>query len=541
MATDRSLATLLRALQSPSGEQDASRCLYKSHVRKALILTLERLLESATIILTLLSNPLNVSLLVSQLLTAPAIWYRTSGTQAESRILDVFNAASLEKIRQENTPQIPGAYSAREGLSKEAWIKAVVLGADEKSPRWKHMLVIGGLLLGFESHERHGLPKSLRRTLENALIKATNLALQDVKDIDDPSRASISIIFGYVFDVLDVSVKIQVLHDLLLPLLIETMLFSKLGLHWGYFLGVMDVDVSQDGNSKFGWSSSSQSYAQVQRMASSPVLVSLGRLSRLVAFCISRVKDENLIYKTTQNLEAFTRSLCVQWQQNKLSEVDITEERLYLSEEFIRNTLPLVWQVLKSVLFAIIIMETSLMGRVMGDGIKPPLQGRIRFSECILHFLISIAPFVATLALNTLRNLYFVSSRLGQNAFSQYQYVYMSSIDILSSYPTEAEAFLQLIRPQNSSNIPEHPQERCNDLFFLNVAEHFMLYLPTSIADELFIPVAFCYLGAGNDRRLIDSLEAAHSVMLAVFSCPQNHALVRQHLPFYIATLFGVS
>ncbi|MCJ1389365.1 hypothetical protein MMC18_002222 [Xylographa bjoerkii] len=506
MATDRSLATLLRALQSPSSEQDAS-----------------RLLGSATVLLTLLSNPRNITLLTSQLLTAPAIWYRTDGVLAESRIFRVFNAASLEKIHQEKTLQALGVIQEKEGLGKEAWLKAVVQGADEKSPRWKHMLVIGGLLLGFESHGRNGLLKTLRRTLESAMIKATNLALEEVQDVDNPSCASISMALGYVFDVLNASAKDQIQHDLLLPLLIETMLFSKHGLQWGYFLGIMDVDVLQDANSKFGWSPNSPSYSQIQRMASSPVVASFGVLSRLVAFCISNAKDENLIYKTSEALAAFARSLCVQWQQNKLSEVDVTEEQVYLNEDSMRKSLPLLWQILKSTLFAVVIMETSLLGRVIGDGTKPPLQ----------------APLVATLALYTLRNLYFVSSRLGQSAFSQYNYVYMSSVDILSNYPTQAEAFLRETQSRSTSNVPEHPHERCNDLFFLNVAEHFALCLPKTIADELLIPVSSCYLGSGNDRRLLESFEAAHSVMLAVFSCPQNHVLVIQHLPYYITTLFG--
>ena len=120
----------------------------------------------------------------------------------------------------------------------------------------------------------------------------------------------------------------------------------------------------------------------------------------------------------------------------------------------------------------------------------------------------------------------------------------MSSVDILSSYPSQAEAFLREVqcqRSQSSSNVPEHPHERYNDLFFLNAAEHFALCLPKFIADELFIPAASRYLKVGNDRRLLESFEAAHSVVLAVFSCPQNHELVTKYLPFYITTLFGVS
>ena len=504
-------------------------------------MTLLRLLGSATILLTLLSNPFNITLLTSQLLTAPAIWLTADGLQAESGLLGVFNTAILEKISQEKTLEVQAGIRAREGLGKEAWLKAVVQGADKKSPRWKHMLVIGGLLLGFGNHDRNGLPKILRRTLESAMIKATNLALQEIKDEGDPSRASIPMTLGYVFDVFDTSAKSQIQHDLLLPLLVETMLFSKLGLRWGYFLGIMDVDVAQDANRKFGWSTNSSSYSQVQHMASGPIFSSFGSLSRLVAFCISNMKDINLVYKTSEDLTAFTKSLCIQWQQNKLSEVDATEQQVYLNEDSINKSLPLLWHVLKSTLFAVVIIQTSLLRLVVAHGVKPPLHGDFYLIQLVDALLTKVAPFVATLALHTLRNLYFVSFRYDQNAFSQYNYVYMSSVDILSSYPAQAEAFLREIQGHGTSNVPEHPHERCNDLFFMNAAEIFAICLPKTIADELFIPIASQYLRVGNDRRLIESFEAAHSVMLAVFSCPQNHKLVTKYLPFYIATLFEVS
>jgi hypothetical protein len=35
-------------------------------------------------------------------------------------------------------------------LRYEAWVKAVAEGADDKSPRWRHTLLLGGILMGFE-------------------------------------------------------------------------------------------------------------------------------------------------------------------------------------------------------------------------------------------------------------------------------------------------------------------------------------------------------------------------------------------------------
>ena len=57
-------------------------------------------------------------------------------------------------------------------------------------------------------------------------------------------------------------------------------------------------------------------------------------------------------------------------------------------------------------------------------------------------------------------------------------------------------------------------------------------------SEELFIGPAAPYLAAGANTRLLPIFEASHSVMLAVFSAPQNAELTARHLPFYIKSLF---
>ncbi|MCJ1473224.1 hypothetical protein MMC13_001875 [Lambiella insularis] len=523
MAIDKSLSTLLRALQSPTTEQDASR--YGAYIHGRVVITeayITRLLSSATTLLTLLSNPLNVTLLTSQLLTAPAVWHSADDLQAASRLVGVFSAASLEKIHQEQRLRTSQETLAREALSKEQWAIAVVRGADDKSPRWKHSLALGGLLIGFESHERHGLPLALRRKIEEATVQATNLALEEVENVGDLSSNVICMVLGYGFETLSSTATSKLRCDLLLPLLIETMLFSRNGLHWGYFLGIMDIDVSQNADIKFAWSIGSQSYLQIQKMASRPVVDCLGSLSRLASFCVANVLDDEPVFRTSDSVAAFTKCLCIQWQQNKLSEIDVSEESLYLSQDSMTESLPLLWQVLKSTLFTTIIIQTSILGRLIKLGTRPPVQTAI----------------IATLALHALRDLYFISSRFGHNAFSQYSYVYLTSIDILSRYPDQAELFVRDILPTRSAGLPEHPQERNQDLYYLNVAEQFALFLPSGVCEELFLQVAYRYLKVGNDSRLLEIFEAAHSVVLAVFSCPQNYALAIDHLTFYISNLF---
>ena len=147
---------------------------------------------------------------------------------------------------------------------------------------------------------------------------------------------------------------------------------------------------------------------------------------------------------------------------------------------------------------------------------------------------------MAIQTLQILRSLYFISSRLGANAFSQYTFVYLTAIDILLQYPVQTEAFLQDIRPTSAGSIPQHPLDRCHDLYFLNTAEHFTVVLFPELNEHLLIGAATPYLGLGSDPRLLEIFEAAHSVMLAVLSAPQNSNLLARHIHPYVDALFKV-
>lgn len=150
------------------------------------------------------------------------------------------------------------------------------------------------------------------------------------------------------------------------------------------------------------------------------------------------------------------------------------------------------------------------------------------------------APFLSMQALHTLRNLYFVSSRIGPNSSSQHTFVTLAAVDILLQYPDLAENFLRSIKPSELGQIPAHPLERCLDLFFLNTAELFTFTLPPEPSEELLISASLPYLAAGANKLLLEIFEAAHSVVLAVFAIPENAAAAAKHLPFYIDNLFAV-
>ena len=118
--------------------------------------------------------------------------------------------------------------------------------------------------------------------------------------------------------------------------------------------------------------------------------------------------------------------------------------------------------------------------------------------------------------------------------------MYLAALDILSQYPAQAEEFLRGIQPTEAGQIPQHPLDRCLDLYFLNTAEHMTLVLSPQLNEELLIAAATPYLGVGGDQRLLEIFEAAHSTVLAVLAAPQNADLVPKYIHTYVDVLFKV-
>ncbi|PYI08924.1 hypothetical protein BO78DRAFT_363827 [Aspergillus sclerotiicarbonarius CBS 121057] len=508
MATERSLGALLRSLQSSSDLQDVF-----------------TLLPTATSLLSVLGNPLNITLLASRLLAAPAIWEDSVDLLAYRKILSVFNTAAIAIVQSEasDDPRIP--YNKHRKIEREDWVKAVVNGADEKSPRWRHTILIGGILLGFEGQNRQGLPWHVRRKLERALVTAAQLALEELDPRNEMDGRCVTMVLNYCFELLSDSEKSRLDYDLWLPVMINSTYASPEGLEGGYFLGTVDKDVVEAPGKQFQWSAQSDTFTRISAISSSPLVSALGPLSRLMAHAIENVKDPGLVAQTLDHLTDFVRTLMVQWRLNKLSEVDRAEEAEFLDPESLKTTIPSLWRLLRSCLYSIVIVLRAVLGRVINDHVLAAHRS---------------APFLSMQALHILRNLNFISSRMGQNASSQHMFVTLAAVDILAHYPDLAENFLRSIKPSELGQIPDHPIERCLDLFFLNTSELFTPMLSPTCSEELLIAAAVPYLPAGGNNHLLEIFEAAHSAVLAVFAIPENAAVAAKHLPFYIDNLFAV-
>ena len=317
-----------------------------------------------------------MTLLTSQLLFSPAIWERSNGLQTCLPILSLFHSAAIAKGKQQEEwhglrtdPQYPGQPPLANSLDCDEWVKAVVKGADERSERWKHLLVLGGLLIGFESREYVDIVPSLKGTLESALVSASNLALEYQGQEHGLGSYCITLVVNHLFPLLPDSERMRLDYDRLLPLLAFAAFFSPEGLDGGYFLGAVDLDTLQVQGEKLSWPSRSGSFQQIQRIRSRPLVSSMGPLSRVIAHAVENVKRPELIQDLLNDLLVFSKSLLAQWRQNKLSEIEPTEESMSLDDDTLNMTLPVLWQVLKSALFGAVVVLRGIMGRSIGDRI----------------------------------------------------------------------------------------------------------------------------------------------------------------------------
>ena len=229
------------------------------------------------------------------------------------------------------------------------------------------MLLIGGALLGFEGQKREGLPAHLRTKLESALVRATNLALKETAPQDLVGLYSVVLVLNHTFELLSDGERAQLDYDSLLPILLDATFFSAEGLESGYYLGIIDRDVVQIPGKKFSWSPKSSTFLRTRHISSKPLIASLGPLSRLIAHSVENVRDAGLVSAVMDRLSEFARTMTIQWRQNKLSEIDPSEESIFLDEESLKTSLPALWQLLRVSMFAVVIVLRAALGRLLGD------------------------------------------------------------------------------------------------------------------------------------------------------------------------------
>jgi hypothetical protein len=108
---------------------------------------------------------------------------------------------------------------------------------------------------------------SMRKLVESALVRATNLALVEVRErneVDGLGGQTITLALNHAFGCLADVERAQIDYDLLLPVLIGTAYYSSEGFQSAYFLGGLDLDVQTAQSGKLDWSVSSSATIHVR-------------------------------------------------------------------------------------------------------------------------------------------------------------------------------------------------------------------------------------------------------------------------------------
>ncbi|KAI1115984.1 hypothetical protein F5Y14DRAFT_97477 [Nemania sp. NC0429] len=516
MPPDRLLNTVLRAYQdAPNPSQT------------------DKILGTTNTLLTSLSNPLNLSLLTSHFLNARSIWQQPDGLRTCLRVVSVFNTAAVHVRRNElHNAELPSGQLPTGGqVSAGHWAHAVAKGLDDRSSRWQHTLVLAGVLMGMEGEERRSLSWSLRSTLEQAVVTAANMALEARSQTSALGRGAVVLALTYAFPLLSGANKALLNGDTLLPAVTQAMLGEE-GFRHGEFIREIQLDIASTAN--LAWSAASPSASHIQQLESRPLPQNMGPLSRLGAFAVEHARDSNIVLGIQDELLSFAAGVLRKWENCALSLVDPSVESAKLSPETLQGPWPMLWQLLRKILFSVVAIVQPIVGRCL-------LDPRLRND--------SVAPILATKTLHILRNLSFVSSRQGGSTFQVYTFTYLTSLDILSRYPDTSTRFLQETLPPPPTSAVPSPVHQALSLFYLNTAEHLPLSLPTPSTDALIIAPATANLSptswlispanAPPSSLTLELFESSHAALLSVFSCPQHGALTAPLIPFYIDALLS--
>ncbi|KAI3336679.1 peroxin 8 [Xylariaceae sp. AK1471] len=515
MPADRLLNTVLRAYQDvPDPSQT------------------EKILGTTNTLLTSLNNPLNLALLTSHLLTARSIWQQPDGLRTCLRIISIYNTAAIHVRRNEldNANLAEGQPTVGSGIRAEEWARAVAKGLDDRSSRWQHTLVLAGILMGMEGEDRRSLSWSLRSTLEQAVATAANLALEDQSQTGVLGRGAVVLALTYAFPLLSGANKSLLNGNVLLPAVVEAILGEE-GFQHGDFIRTIELDIAPARNLQ--WPANSPSVDRIQKLESRPLAQNMGPLSRLGVFAVEHAHDSNIVLRAQDELLSFTAGLFKKWEQCALSTVDLSVESAKLPPEVIQGPWPMLWQLLKKIMFTVVAILQPIVGRCLLD---PHLRNEI------------VAPTLALKTLHILRNLSFISSRRGGNTFQVYTFTYLTSLDILTQYPDVCARFLKETLPPQTSAVPS-PVHQALTLFYLNTAEHLPLSLPAPSAEILIIAPATANLSPTTwlnspantppSSLTLEIYESSHAALLSVLSCPQHSPLTAPLVPFYIDVLLS--
>ncbi|KAF3913628.1 hypothetical protein ABW21_db0202663 [Orbilia brochopaga] len=416
------LTATLQALQAPAGRSTNVRTL----------------INNSAVTLSRLTNPLNVSLLTTQILAAPALWNAPDTLPVAQAVFDIFRLSTLERARE----------SSR-ALSLTEWIEAVIAGADARIPRWKHALVSAGVLAAFDAADAR-LPFTTRSNLEAHLLEVVNFHFEFLSAGIESHACVLAI--SNTFRVLSEDSKYLIDYPALTGALLPAMFLSSDGYQTGDFLRQIDRSLPLGGAS--GSKLTVIPSFSLSDFLARPFIRNMGVLARLAATSMTSSADVETINGALSVLATYSRSLVSIWRGTKLSTLPDTAT---LSQDPAQTNPAQLWQVLKSSLFSAVVVLESI--------VRTLLQSHHLARNNEIHSF-------ASQIICILRDLYFITHRTNPAAFGTYIFVYHACVDIVLSNPSQAESLAGQLAPVQIGALPTHPTDILRDLYFLNTLEY---------------------------------------------------------------------
>ena len=353
----------------------------------------------------------------------------------------------------------------------------------------------------------------------------------------------LSLVLSHAIGSISYKAKEYLNYDALLPAVIKSIYFSREGFQSGYFLPTIDHDiVTMDG--KLAWPSKSNSFVELQERSARPLFVSMSGLAKLAGIAIKEAHDVRAVHALLDSIQRFSHTMASQWRTNRLAEIPMSQEAELIDDASLKATVPVVWQILKTVLFTTTLILQDLTARVIQNPmfsgresrLPPPHLPRRHRRQLILTE--TDGPVISSRILHILHGFYFITSRMGPGGFSSYNFVYYAAIDVLTTYPEHAETFIREIAPKEVGQIPPLLADRLCELYFLNICEQIVPVLSPKLNEVVVIPALSAYLVPGLETTLHPHFEAAHSVMLALLATPSSAELGATIMPFYVDAVF---
>ncbi|KAK6501574.1 hypothetical protein TWF481_009409 [Arthrobotrys musiformis] len=483
------LTSILQSLQAPAGRNTNIRTL----------------VNNTAVTLSRLTNPLNVSLLTTQALAAPAIWNTPSPLAASQAVFDIFRLSTLERARESNR-----------ALSLTEWIDAVVNGADARVPRWKHALVSSGILTAFEADDAR-LPFTTRTNLEAHLLEVVNFHFEFSTSGIETHACILAISNAY--RLLSEDSKYMLNYPALTGAVLPAMFLSPEGYQTGDFLRQIDRSIPM-GKQKMPVIPS----FSLKDFLARPFISNMGSLAKLAATSINSSGETETINGVLSVLATYSRSLVSIWRETALSTLP---DDAGISHDPVQTNTAQLWTVLKSSLFSAVVVLEGIV-RIL-------LQSHQISRNNEVHAF-------ASQILCILRDFYFITHRTNPAAFGTYIFVYHACVDIVMSNPAQAESLAAQLAPitEPAGTIPTHPTDVLRDLYFLNTLEYLVISCSSRFCTTIVSPSLTPYLTSPSiTSTLREPFESAHSLMLAMIGCPQLVESSYKILPTYIESVFA--